>query len=129
MIKYILLTLPQEDLALEVSGLGVTSLPAASSSSANPQLQSLQAFAFFVVAHTSNKINWKLNQMIHVINANSKNIPLSEDVTGFFKSSASNKSSSEIVSELLSSSFHAEITFSFVSEFNITLSLEPIYQQ
>lgn len=51
--KSILLTLPQEDFALEVSGLDATSLLAASSSSANPQLQSLQALAFLVVAHTS----------------------------------------------------------------------------
>ena len=53
-------------------------------------------------------------------------IPLSEEESGFIKSSASNKSSSEIVSELLSSNFHAETIFSFVSEFRVTLSLEPI---
>jgi len=53
MSTIILLTLPQDDLALEVSGLGVSlGRLAASSSSANPQLQSLQALAFLVVAHT-----------------------------------------------------------------------------
>lgn len=52
MSTIILLTLPQDDLALEVSGLGVSLRRLASSSSANPQLQSLQALAFLVVAHT-----------------------------------------------------------------------------
>jgi len=36
-----------------VSGLGVSLSRFASSSSANPQVQSLQALAFFVVAHTN----------------------------------------------------------------------------
>lgn len=48
-------TLPQEDLAADVSGLGAClRRVAASSSSARPQLQFLQALAFLVVAHTVN---------------------------------------------------------------------------
>lgn len=52
---WVWLTLPQEDLALEVSGAGfdTSSTRFASSSSANPQLQFLQALAFLVVAHTN----------------------------------------------------------------------------
>lgn len=46
------LTLPQDDLALEVSGLGVSLRRFVSSSSAKPQVQSLHALAFLVVAHT-----------------------------------------------------------------------------
>jgi hypothetical protein len=47
-----LLTLPQDDLAVEVSGSGAVLRLLASSSSAKPQLQFLQALAFLVVAHT-----------------------------------------------------------------------------
>lgn len=47
-----ILTLPQEDLAFDVSGLGVSLGLFASSSSANPQVQFLQALAFLVVAQT-----------------------------------------------------------------------------
>jgi len=48
-----MLTLPQEDLAMEVSGLGASLGLFFSSSSANPQLQFLQALAFLVVAQTN----------------------------------------------------------------------------
>lgn len=60
------------------------------------------------------------------IGLNAHNIlPLRESAAGFLKSSASNKSSSDIVSELLLSKFHAEMTLSFASEFSVTLSLVP----
>lgn len=60
MSTIIWLTLPQDDLALEVSGLGVSLGRLASSSSANPQLQSLHALAFLVVAHTDGLGNTKI---------------------------------------------------------------------
>lgn len=53
-ILLLILTLPQEDLAADVSGLGACLRRVASSSSARPQLQFLQALAFLVVAHTVN---------------------------------------------------------------------------
>lgn len=55
---------------------------------------------------------------------------MSEAESGFFKSSASNKSSSDMVSTaLLSSTFHAEAMFSIAEALNVTLSLEPSYKQ
>lgn len=66
MSTIVLLTLPQDDLALEVSGLGASlGRLAASSSSANPQLQSLQALAFLVVAHTDGLGNTQFKIIKH----------------------------------------------------------------